>query len=91
MLVKPTIISQSIPQGGTFPKKNRKTSKIISLRNQKRFFIEKLTEKSELLVQIIKVSGQKIKTTDQKIHNFQLTKIGEKKKARITTIDFIRI
>ena len=66
-------------------------SKIISLRNQKRFFNEKLTEKSELLVQIIKVSGQKIKKTDLKIHNFQLTKIGEKKKLRIRTIDFIRI
>ena len=28
---------------------------------------------------------------DQKIHNFQLTKIGEKRKARMTTIDFISI
>ena len=66
-------------------------SKIISLRNQKRLFIEKLTEKSQLLVQIIKVSGQKIETTDQKIHNFQLIKIGKERKARITTIDFIRM
>ena len=59
--------------------------------SQKRFFIEKSTEKSELLVQIAKVSGQKIETTDQKIHNFQLTKIGKKRKARMTTIDFISI
>ena len=48
-------------------------------------------EKSKLSVQIAKVSGQKIETTDQKIRNFQLTKIGEKKKVRMTTIDFISI
>ena len=29
-------------------------------------------EKSELLVPIAKVSGKKIETTDQKVHNFQL-------------------
>ena len=58
--------------------------------NRKRFFIKKLTEKSELLVQITKVSGKKIKTTEQKVHNFQLKKIGEKRKTRIATIDFIR-
>ena len=50
-----------------------------------------MTEKSELLVQIVKVSRQKIETTNQKIHNFQLTKIGKERKARISTIDFISI
>ena len=59
--------------------------------NQKRFFIERPMEKSELLVYIAKVSRQKIETKDQKIHNFQLTKIGKKRKARMTTIDFISI
>ena len=53
--------------------------------------IEKSTGKSELSVQIAKVSGQKIETPDQKIHNFQLTKIGKKRNARMTTIDFISI
>ena len=48
-------------------------------------------EKSESSVQIAKVSGKKIKTTDQEVHNFQLTKIGKKRKARMTTIDFISI
>ena len=28
---------------------------------------------------------------DQKLHNFQLRKNGEKTKARVTTIDFISI
>ena len=59
--------------------------------NQKRFFIQKSAEKSELLFQIAKVSRQKTETTDQKIHNFQLTKIGGKRKARMTAIDFISI
>ena len=57
--------------------------------NQKRFFMKKSTEKSELLVQIEKVSREKIKKTDQNEHNFWLTKIGKKRKARMTTIDFI--
>ena len=48
-------------------------------------------EKSELSIQIAKVSGQKIETTDRKINNLQLMKIGKKRKARVTTIDFITI
>ena len=48
-------------------------------------------EKSELSIQIAKVSGQKIETTDQKINNLQLMKIGKKRKARVTAIDFITI
>ena len=43
------------------------------------------------MVQITKVSRQKIEKMDQKIHNFQITKTGEKMKARMTTIDFISI
>ena len=69
----------------------KKKSKIISATNHKRFFIEKSTKKSELSVQIIKVNGKKIETKDQKVQNFKLTKIGEKRKARMTTIDFISI
>ena len=74
-----------------FSKKKEKESKIISATIQKRFFIKKSTEKCELSVQIAKVSGQKIETMDQKIHNFQLRKIRKKRKARMTTIDFISI
>ena len=74
-----------------FSRKKRKKSKIISATNQKTFIIKKLTEKSKLSVQIAKVSRQKTETTDQKIHNFQLRKTGEKRKARMTTIDFISI
>ena len=61
---------------------SKKKSKIILATNQKILFIEKSTEKSELLVHIAKVSGQKIETTDQKIHNFQLKKNGEKRRGK---------
>ena len=74
-----------------FSKKKKKKSKIISATNQKRFFTEKLTEKSELSVQIAKVRAKKIETIDQKLHNFQLMKTGKKVKARMTTIDFVSI
>ena len=46
--------------------------------NQKGFFIKKSKKKSELSIQIAKVSRQKMEITDQKINNFQLTKIGGK-------------
>ena len=65
-----------------FSKKKEKKSKIISATNQKRFFIEKLTEKSELSVQIAKVRAKKIETIDQKVHNFQLMKTGKKKEGK---------
>ena len=55
---------------------SKKKSKIISATNQKRLFIEKSTEKSELSAQIAKVCRQKIETTDQKIHNWE-NKEGE--------------
>ena len=41
------------------------------------------------LYQIAKVSKKKVETTDQKVHSFQLTKSGKKRKARMATIDFI--
>ena len=53
--------------------------------------IQKSTEKSELSVQIAKVSRQNIETADQKIHNFHFTTIGKKRKSRMTTIDFTSI
>ena len=96
-LVKPSFISELnkfLPiycSVSNFSEKKRKKSKIISAANQKKKIYQKIDGKSELLVQIAKVSGQKIQTMDQKIHNFQLTKTGEKRKERMATIDFISI
>ena len=53
--------------------KKKKEKNLLRQQVKKKFFIEKSTEKSELSVQLAKVSGHKIETTDQKIHNFQLT------------------
>ena len=74
-----------------FSNKKEKESIAISATNQKRFFIEKLTEKSELLVQIAKASEKNVETTDQKVHNFQLTRIRKKWKQKMTTVDLISI
>ena len=83
-LVKPSFISELnkfLPKCcsvSNFSEKKIKKPKIILATNQKRFFIKKSTEKSELLVQMAKVSRQKTDIMDQKTHNFQLTKIGNK-------------
>ena len=84
-LVKPTFISELNKFLPVFclvisfsKKKKEKKSKIILATNQKRFFIKKLTEKSEFLVQIANVSEKRIETANQKVHTFQLTMIGKK-------------
>ena len=46
--------------------------------NQQKFFIEKATKKDSLLLQIDKVSRKEIQTTDNKVHNFQITKISKR-------------
>ena len=74
-----------------FSNKKEKESIAISATSQKKFFIEKLTEKSELLVQIAKASEKNVETTDQKVHNFQLTRIRKKWKQKMTTVDLISI
>ena len=74
-----------------FSEKKREKTKNISAKNQKRFFIEKTAERTKLSLQIIKVSGKPVETTNKTVHNFQLLKIGRKRKMEITIIDFINI
>ena len=45
---------------------------------EKSIFIKKLMEKSELLVQIAKVSRQKIKIADRKYITFSLQRLAKK-------------
>ena len=52
----------------------------MSSQNQHKFFIGKTTEKDSLSLGITKVSRKEIQTTDSKVHNFQITKIGKKGK-----------
>ena len=59
--------------------------------NQQKFFIEKTTEKDSLSPQFTKVSGSEIQTTDNKVHNFQITKIGKTRKQKLNVVDFISV
>ena len=70
-----------------FSEKNEK-NQIVSSQNQQKFFIEKTTEKDSLSIQITKVSGKEIQTTD---NNFPITKIGKKRKQKINVVDFISV
>ena len=66
----------------------KEINQIVSSQNQQKFFIEKTTEKGSLSIQITKVSGKEIQTTD---NNFQITKIGKKRKQKINVVDFISV
>ena len=63
----------------------------MSSQNQHKFFIEKATKKDSLSLQITKVSRKEIQTTDSKVHNFQITKIGKKGKQKMNVVDFISV
>ena len=63
----------------------------MSSQNQHKFFIEKTTEKDILSLQITKFSRKEIQTTDTKVHNFQITKIGKKRKQKMKVVDFISV
>ena len=73
-----------------FSKNKGRKSKIISAKNQKRFFIDKSVQRNELPLQIAKVSGKPIETTDKKVRNIQLKTIG-KRKTDMETTGFINI
>ena len=48
-----------------------------------------MAEKTKLDLQITKVSGKKIETTDQKAHNIQLTRLGKKEGKKMEVLDFL--
>ena len=66
-------------------------NKIVSSQNRQKFFIEKTTEKDNLSLQITKVSRKEIQTTDNTVHNFQIAKIGKKRKQKMNVVDFISV
>ena len=70
-------------------KKNSKKVPLISPKNPQGFFIEKDAKKEQLDLQIVNASGEKIETTDKKIHNIFVCQIDKKKKMNI--LDFILI
>ena len=54
------------------------------------FYLGKCWEKS-LDLQIVKVSGRKTETTDNKIHNVFFARIGRNRKTKMNAVDFINI
>ena len=63
----------------------------MSSQNQQKFFIKNTTEKDSLLLQITKVRGKEFQTTDNKVHNFQITNIRKKRKHKMSVVDFISV
>ena len=63
----------------------------MSSQNQQNFFIGKTTEKDSLSLQITEASGKEIQITDNNVHNFQITKIGKKRKQKMNVVGFISV
>ena len=49
-----------------------------------KFFIEKKSLRSNINLQLTQVNGSKIKTSDNKIHDFSIAKLGKRKKRYIS-------
>ena len=54
------------------------------------FSWRKVLKKKELNLQIVKISGRKTETTDNKFHDF-FSRIGKKRKTKMNTIDFNKV
>ena len=63
----------------------------MSSQNQQKFFVGKTTEKDSLSLQISEANGKEIQITDNKVHNFQITKIGKKRKQKMNVVGFISV
>ena len=70
-----------------FPKKKEK-NEIVSSQINRNFSSQKQLKKNSLLLQITKVSRKEIQTTENKVHNFHITKIGKKRKQKMNVVDF---
>ena len=56
--------------------------KLISFRVVLKFLVEKNSQISNLKFQLAQINGSNVKTTDNKIHHFSITKLGKKKRKR---------
>ena len=43
------------------------------------------------MLKITKASRKEIQTTDNKVHNFHITKIGKRRKQKMNVVDFVSI
>ena len=64
-----------------FPGKTTVTNlKLINSSDFLKFFIEKRSLKNNISLQLLNVNGSAVKTSDKKIHDFSITKLGKKEK-----------
>ena len=61
--------------GQCFGEADKEKIDLITEKNSESFFVEKDTENSKMNLQVVKVSSE---TTDQKVHNILISKIGQK-------------
>ena len=82
-----TALSKKISIYGSVSYYNKKTEseifKIVIPREYLKFYVERDASKNFLSFQLTNVSGNLPKLIDKKIHNFSLTRTGEKKKRQI--------
>ena len=58
--------------------------KLISFRVVLKFLVEKNSQISNLKFQLAQINGSNVKTTDNKIHHFSITKLGKKRKRQMS-------
>lgn len=81
-----TVINKKISIYGSISyfnkKKEKEVLKIITPETYLKFYFERYTTKNSLSFQLANINGNPPKLKDKKIHNFSLTKIGEKEKGK---------
>ena len=58
--------------------------KLLRANNFLKFLVEKRSLKENLKFQLAHVDGSNVKTSDKKIHNFSITKLGKRKKTNMS-------
>ena len=79
-----TAINKQLSLYGSFSYFSGKTTvtnlKMINSSDFLKFFIEKRSLKNNISLQLLNVNGSAVKTSNKKIHNFSITKLGKKRK-----------
>ena len=86
-LIKKTAINKQLSLYGSFSYFSGKTSiknlKLIDVINSLKFLKKKKSLKDNLKLQIAYADGSDVKTEDQKIHDFSITKLRKRKKKKM--------
>ena len=58
--------------------------KMISFNDILKFLVKKISQITNLKFQLARINGSNIKTNDNKIHHFSITKLGKRKKRQMS-------